>query len=114
MRRGNKAKRERGWLQHANLNGYLNAPNPNQLELDPTESITVKDPERFDLLRKAWGLLLTGEYGVPVIPNILNNEWDLEAIQVMNDEASVEREKLPKLKLKPSQKPRKRLIGYLI
>ena len=75
VRRGNKAKRERGWLQHANLNGYLNAPNPNQSELDPTESITVKDPERFNLLRKAWDLLLTGEYSVPAILDILNNEW---------------------------------------
>ena len=100
MRHGNKAKRERCWLQHANLNDYLNVPNPNRSELGPTESITVKDTERFDLLRKAWDLLLTSECSVPVILNILNNEWSLEAIQAMNDEASAEREKITEAQTK--------------
>lgn len=72
--RGNAAKRKRGWLTTANLCGYLNAQNPN-IEEDPTESITVIDPERFPLIRKAWDLLLTGEYSVPMIQDIMNNQW---------------------------------------
>jgi len=72
--RGNAAKRRRGWLTTANLCGYLNAPNPN-IEEDPTESITVIDPERFPLIRKAWDLLLTGEYSVPMVQDVMNNQW---------------------------------------
>lgn len=53
----------------------MNAPNPNQSEEDPTESITVKDPERFPLIRRAWELMLTGNYSVPMILDKLNNEW---------------------------------------
>lgn len=75
VRRGNKEKRERGWLPTANLNGYLNMPNPNQTEEDPTESITAIDPERFHLVRQAWDLLLTGQYSVPAILDIMNNQW---------------------------------------
>lgn len=76
VRRGNREKRARGWLPNVNnLQGYMNAQNPNQTEDDPTESITVKDPERFDLIRKAWDLFLTGEYSVPAILDILNNKW---------------------------------------
>lgn len=75
VKRGNKEKRERGWLPTANLNGYLNTPNMNQNEADPTESITTKDPERFHLVRQAWDLLLTEQYSVPAILDIMNNQW---------------------------------------
>jgi DNA invertase Pin-like site-specific DNA recombinase len=75
VKRGNKEKRERGWLPTANLNGYLNVPNPNQTEEDPTESITAIDPDRFHLVRQAWDLLLTGQHSVPAILDIMNNKW---------------------------------------
>ena len=80
VKRGNKQKRERGWLQTANLCGYLNAPNKDDFD-DPTENITVVDPERFPLLRKAWDLLLTGEYSVPAILDTLNNQWGFRTRQ---------------------------------
>jgi hypothetical protein len=75
VKRGNKEKRERGWLPTSNLNGYQNLPNPNLSEEDPTEHITAIDPERYALIRKAWDLLLTGDYSVPAILDILNNQW---------------------------------------
>ena len=75
VKRGNKEKRNRGWLTTANLNGYMNVKNPNQGENDPVEHITAIDPERFPLIRKAWDLFLTGEYTVPMILDILNNQW---------------------------------------
>ncbi|MFV0484763.1 MAG: recombinase family protein [Candidatus Saccharimonadales bacterium] len=74
VKKGNREKRERGWLQTANLAGYMNKPNVDFPD-DATENITAKDPERFDLIRKAWDLLLTGEYSVPAILDILNKDW---------------------------------------
>ncbi len=75
VKRGNREKRLKGWLPTANLLGYLNQKNPNPTEEDPTESITAVDPERFPLLQKAWKLFLTGEYSVPAILDVLNNQW---------------------------------------
>ncbi|MSU54547.1 MAG: recombinase family protein [Candidatus Staskawiczbacteria bacterium] len=41
------------------------------------EQIVYNDPERFDLVRQAWQLLLTGNYSVPQILDIANKEWKL-------------------------------------
>ena len=41
----------------------------------------VKDDERFNLIRKAWDLMLTGNYTVPQIWNKLNNEWGFRTFQ---------------------------------
>ena len=66
VRRGMQGKRERGEYPHLAPLGYLN---------DKAEHIIVKDPERFDLLKQAWKLMLTGNYTPPKILDILNNEW---------------------------------------
>ncbi len=36
-----------------------------------------RDPERFDLVRKMWKLMLTGTYSPPKIRDIATNEWGL-------------------------------------
>jgi DNA invertase Pin-like site-specific DNA recombinase len=74
IKRGNKEKRKRGWLSTANLAGYMNSPNTDYPN-DPTENITVIDPVRFNMIRRAWDLLLAGDYSVPAILDILNNQW---------------------------------------
>jgi site-specific DNA recombinase len=55
VKRGNRAKAERGWRpNHAPL-GYMN---------DPATKTIVKDPKRFPLVRRIFDLALTGAYSV--------------------------------------------------
>lgn len=51
VKRGLRAKLERGWLPSLPPLGYLN---------EPRERTIVKDPERFGLVRKMWDMLLKG------------------------------------------------------
>lgn len=66
VRRGNKTKLEMGWLPGSAPLGYIN-------KLD--DHTIVPDPERFDLVRKMWDLLLTGAYSPQQIREIANNQW---------------------------------------
>lgn len=45
------------------------------------EQEILPDPERFDLVRKMWDLMLTGMYSVPQIADIANNEWGLRLLK---------------------------------
>ncbi len=65
-RRGMEGKAQRGWLPSQARVGYQN---------DLLQHTIVKDPERFDLVRKMWDLMLTGNYTPPQIRRIANNEW---------------------------------------
>ena len=69
VKRGNRAKLERGWLPGRPPLGYLN---------EPLARTIVRDPERFNLVRKIWDLLLQG---VPIakIQEIAENELGLRA-----------------------------------
>jgi DNA invertase Pin-like site-specific DNA recombinase len=58
IRRGNRTKRERGWLPGQAPIGYVNARS------ESGEKIILPDPERFTLLRRLWELLLSGGYSV--------------------------------------------------
>ena len=72
VRRGNRVKLERGWINHNPPLGYL---------LDsPTKTIT-KDPDRFDLVRRMWDLLLTGTMRPELILQIANKEWHFRTRQ---------------------------------
>ncbi len=71
VRRGNESRRKGGWLTYRAPEGWLNKPDPN----DPEHSIQVIDRVRFPLRRKMWDLMLTGNYSVPEIMNIANDEW---------------------------------------
>jgi DNA invertase Pin-like site-specific DNA recombinase len=65
-RRGMEGKAERGWLPSRAPLGYLN---------EKLEHIMVEDPERFDLVRKMWDMMLTGNYTPPQIREIANKQW---------------------------------------
>ena len=75
VKEGNQRKRKLGWLTQASFSGYMDIKNPRRYEDGQPEHTTGIDPDRFYLLQKAWGLLLTGEYSVPAILKILNDQW---------------------------------------
>ncbi|OGZ29832.1 MAG: hypothetical protein A2931_02245 [Candidatus Niyogibacteria bacterium RIFCSPLOWO2_01_FULL_45_48] len=65
-KRGMMSKLERGGKSGLAPLGYLN---------DKSNKTTIKDPERFNLVRKMWDLMLTGSYTPPKILYIATNEW---------------------------------------
>lgn len=67
VRRGNRAKLERGWLPGKPPLGYLN---------DPRDRTVTKDPDRFYLVRKMWDLLLKG-FRPSQIEKIAGEKWGL-------------------------------------
>ena len=70
VKRGLKDKLNKGWLPTTAPAGYLNT-----ITEARGENYIIKDPERFPIIRKAWDLMLTGEYTVDQILEKLNNEW---------------------------------------
>lgn len=58
VRRGNRTKRERGWLPNMAPTGYLNAARG-------SEKIITSDLERFPIVKRLWELFLTGAYSIP-------------------------------------------------
>ena len=66
VKRGVEKKRNDGWLPNLPPEGYLN---------DPATRTIIKDKERFNLIRKMWDLMLTGNYTPPKILVIANNDW---------------------------------------
>ena len=66
VKRGIQRKLSEGWRPGAAPLGYLN---------DLATHTLIRDPERFNLIRKAWNLMLTGNYSVSQILDKLNNEW---------------------------------------
>ncbi len=66
-KRGLKAKVEQGWLPQLAPPGYLNNP----LKSKGEKSI-IKDPDRFDLIKKIFRLMLTGNYTVSEILKKIN------------------------------------------
>jgi site-specific DNA recombinase len=71
IKRGIRAKLEKGWLPCLPPLGYLN---------EPKERTIVKDPERFSLIRSAWDLLFQGYSPLKII-GILNNKFGLRTRQ---------------------------------
>lgn len=67
VKRGNRAKLAQGWLPGMPPLGYLN---------DFATHTIVKDPERFDLIRRMWDLVLGGRAPADVL-HISNDEWGL-------------------------------------
>lgn len=78
IKRGNERKREEGQLTGKAPEGYLN----HRTALSGRgEASIIKDPERYPLLRKAFDLFLTGEYSVPAVLTILNDEWGYRTVK---------------------------------
>src|SRR3989344_2277631 len=71
-KRGVEGKLQRGWLPSRAPLGYLN---------DKIEKVITKDPERFNVVRKMWDMMLTGIYTPPKILEVANNEWGLRTIK---------------------------------
>lgn len=71
-KRGLKAKAERGWYPAWATIGYMHNPYKNKGDKE-----IVKDPERYDLVRKIWDLMLTGAYTPPQVLKIATEEWGL-------------------------------------
>ncbi len=69
-RRGMEGKAERGWLPSQPPLGYVN---------DKSNHTIVTDPERFELVRRMWELMLTGNYTVGEIRKIITDEWGFRA-----------------------------------
>ncbi len=68
VKRGNRLKLEKGWLPNKAPIGYLN---------EPIEKTIVKDPERFQIVRKLWDLMLTGNYSISQILKIASDNLGL-------------------------------------
>lgn len=71
VKRGNRAKLEKGWLPGLPPLGYLN---------EPKERTIVKDSERFHLIRKMWDLLLQNIPPSKILKTA-NEEWGFRTRQ---------------------------------
>jgi len=70
VKRGLEKKFEIGWHPNKCPNGYINNTRTNH-----GYSTIKTDEKRFKIMRKAFDLMLTGNYSVPEILDKLNNEW---------------------------------------
>jgi DNA invertase Pin-like site-specific DNA recombinase len=71
VRRGNRTKRERGWLPGRAPIGYLNGRS------EAGEKNIVPDPDRFSVLKQLWELLLSGAHSVSQLHGIAANVMGL-------------------------------------
>ena len=70
VKRGLQTKINNGWRPGRAPEGYLN----DKTEEHGNRKIIIDDI-RFPLIRKAWDLFLTGNYTVPQILKIMNDDW---------------------------------------
>ena len=73
VRRGLEKKFNMGWQPNMVPNGYLNI-----MLKDKGYRIIKVDKKRFDCLRKAFDMMLTGNYSVPQVLNKLNDDWNFK------------------------------------
>jgi site-specific DNA recombinase len=74
VKRGLRAKAESGWLPGPTPPGYLNQENGDG------RNVIVSDPNRFNLVRKCWDLMLTGKYTPAEVREIANTAWGFKTI----------------------------------
>lgn len=72
VRRGLNSKVVKGQAPILAPLGYLNT----KYEVRG-ENYIIKDPERFDLVKKAWGLMLAGGYTIPKLLKVMNDDWGM-------------------------------------
>ena len=73
-KRGLRTKAERGWYPTFASLGYMHNPLKRKGEKE-----IIKDPERFDLVKKMFDLMLTGNYFPSKILEIATNKWGLKS-----------------------------------
>ncbi|MCC7160485.1 recombinase family protein [Candidatus Nomurabacteria bacterium] len=71
-KRGMHGKADRGWFPSKAPAGYIN---------ERLEHTIQPDPERFDLIRKMWDLMLTGNYTPVSIAEIASKEWGYRSLK---------------------------------
>lgn len=76
VKRGLQSKIQKGWMPNRAPLGYLNT----RTEASG-ENYIIKDQARFDIIRKMWELMLTGNYLPKQILAIANKEWGLRTRQ---------------------------------
>ncbi|HYM60760.1 MAG TPA: recombinase family protein [Thermoanaerobaculia bacterium] len=72
IRRGNRSKAERGWRPSRPPIGYLHEPVTNTI---------CPDPERFDLVRQMFRLMLSGVHTPRSVHRIAKQEWGLRTLR---------------------------------
>lgn len=72
IKRGNRTKAESGWRPSRPPIGYLH---------DPTTKTIVPDPERFDLIRQMFRLMLSGTHTPRSVHRIAKLEWGLRTVK---------------------------------
>ena len=75
VKRGIESKLLKGWKSGLAPVGYLN---------DLEFKTIIKDPERFDLVRKMFDMFLSRKYTVSQILDIVNNDWHFRTKQRRN------------------------------
>jgi len=70
VKRGMEKKIRMGWANGVAPIGYLN-----HKELETGISIIISDPERFDIIKKMWETMLTGNYNPMSVLRFLNDDW---------------------------------------
>ena len=70
VKRGLKTKIQNGWYPGVAPVGYLN-----ETVKSTGEKVLIKDPDRFNALRRMWDLMLTGLHTPPRIREIANRDW---------------------------------------
>jgi site-specific DNA recombinase len=70
VKRGLRTKAQLGWLPGRAPLGYLNPPLQRK-----GQRMIIKDPQRFNLLRRMWEMLLSDQYSVPEILDAATNKW---------------------------------------
>ncbi len=73
VKRGLKTKLEMGWYPSRAPLGYLNS-----ITKEKGSNEIIKDPERFELIKRMWQMMITGNYTPPQILQIANKEWNLK------------------------------------
>lgn len=66
IKRGNRERANRGFPSYPPPVGYIN---------DPISKKVVKDPERFEIVRKMWDLVLSGKFNASDIYRKARYEW---------------------------------------
>ena len=72
VKRGMNKKAQAGWRPGLAPLGYKNSKTNLK-----GEQVVYNDLQRFNLVKQVWQLMLTGNYTVPDIFEIVNNEWKL-------------------------------------
>ncbi len=71
-KRGLKTKVDKGWMPQLAPIGYIN---------NVIDKTIEKDPERFEIVKRMWKLMLTGTYSAVKVLKIATDEWKLKTKQ---------------------------------